>query len=107
MGTAAEREPPRPLRNHDRPGKLRVVLEERLLVAEVFARRLHVAVLIRRAGDDRVLAWSCALPLIGEDLPSVFALSGFHRRFLPRSVVDFDLDRANRRAVVQYAEILS
>ena len=42
------------------------------------------------------------LPLIGEELPCVLALPGLHRRSLPLTVVDFDLDGPNRRAVIQH-----
>ena len=57
---------------------------------------------VGHARDERVLAGRRAGPRVGEQLPRILAVGRrIDRRRLPRAVVDFDLDRLDRRAIVQ------
>src|SRR5215467_15921098 len=78
------------LPNHHLSWVLRVVFEKRLLLSKLL--RLDVAILVRRARNNRVLAWRRARPREREHLPRELAGRRHNRRGLPRPVVDLHLD---------------
>ena len=81
--------------------ELRVILPTRLLGLQIAFFRLHRAVHVRGAGDDRVIAGVGRRKLAGEELPGIFGVLAVQRRRLMSGLVnkemELTLDELKRR----------